>query len=134
LQRSSVFAMTSLSAYVIGIIDAGAEAPKNSPAQSIYTAAVRRGRDQPTKQDPVNGVYCGRSVVSKATIQGEGASKPSQRYSEASGESIRMTKLIETPARSGELLRARSGDWFQRMQKEAIGIRARPEPASRADR
>lgn len=76
--------------------------------------------------------------MSKATTQGEDASKPSHRHSGPPEESgagpAHMAKLIEAPARSVEMLRARSADWFQRMQQEAIGVRARPEPAGRLDR
>jgi hypothetical protein len=76
--------------------------------------------------------------VSKTTIQGEGPSEPSHRLSgppeESGGGPIHMTKLIEAPAGNVDMLRARSVDWFQRMQEEAIGIRARPEPAGVADR
>jgi len=39
-----------------------------------------------------------------------------------------------TPTTSVAMLRARSNDWFHRMQMEAIGIRRRVEPTDKADR
>jgi hypothetical protein len=129
-----VFALTSLAAYGIRIVNARADARDYSDAQSIYTAELPPADKTRARERG----YCGRSVVSKATIQGEGAGNPSLRHSgppeESGAGAIRMAKVIEAPARSVEILRARSVDWFQRMQEEAIGIRARPEPAGRADR
>jgi len=76
--------------------------------------------------------------VPKAATQGDNPSKPSQRHSgppEAGDPgTIHKVELIETSAMSVEMLRTRSGYWFQRMQKEAIGIRHRLEPESEADR
>jgi hypothetical protein len=125
-----VFALTSLAAYGIRIVDARADARDYSDAQSIYTAELPPADKTRARERG----YCGRSVVSKATIQGEPSLRHSGPPEESGAGAIRMAKLIEAPARSVEILRARSVDWFQRMQEEAIGIRARPEPAGRADR
>ena len=74
----------------------------------------------------------------KAATQGDHASKPSQRHSgpleEADRGTIHILELPETPAMSVEMLPARSGEWFQRMQKEAIGILRRLEPEREAER
>src|SRR5271157_5718375 len=108
-----------------------ADAPQIVRARSKNTAATRPGRDLPTINTPSRGQK-GRSVVPKAATQGDDATKPAQRHFGPSGEAdpipIHKIELLEAPAKSAEMLRARSGEWFQRMQKEAIGIRRRPEP------
>lgn len=75
--------------------------------------------------------------MSKAATQGDTVSKPSQRHSgtakEADTGTIHMAELLEAPARNVEMLRVRTGEWFQRMQKEAIGVRRRLETENEAD-
>jgi hypothetical protein len=76
--------------------------------------------------------------VSKAVTQGDNPSKPSQRHSgppeEGHTGTIHIVELLETPAMTVDMLRARSGYWFQRLQMEAIGIQRHLEPESEADR
>lgn len=74
----------------------------------------------------------------KTAAQDNNASKTTQRHSgpleEADAGAIRILELPETPAMSVEMLRTRSDDWFQRMQKEAIGVLRRLEPQVEAER
>ncbi len=107
---------------------------EQSRARSLYTATIFRGRDRPKDQHPVNGLFW-RRLVPKAATPGDNASTPTQRQSAPPQHSDKgTTHGAEAPVVSVEMFRARSGDWFQRMQKEAIGIRRRLEPESKADR
>jgi len=71
--------------------------------------------------------------VPKTAAQDNNASKTTQRHS-GPLEEAHILELPETPAMSVEMLRTRSDDWFQRMQKEAIGVLRRLEPQVEAER
>ncbi len=70
----------------------------------------------------------------KTATQSDNPSMPTPRHAsapeKAGAGSIHIAKPLEAPAVTVEMPRPRSGEWFQRIQKEAIGIL---EPESKAD-